>query len=340
MARKTYRKIVVTPELLEQVNKENLKLMARFLKEKNTRSSNLTVEGYRSDLNIFWCWNLQNNDNKFFIDIKKIEFADFFSYVVEELHWGSSRFSRLRSCLSSFSQFIEKFFDSEYSGFRNVILKTIENMPKVAQREKTVLTDDQVDNLLNYLSVTIDEPQQALWVALGIASGARFSELLRFETSNIDEDNTSFNGIFIETLKPIVTKGRGKSGKLLKKYIIKDIFLKYYNPWLIEREKIMKENGKEHNFIFIKLNGDPAVSGTVRSWIGKMTRFLGTDLYAHALRHRACTALARYKLPQNLIKELMGWSGLEMVNLYTDLEAKDTVWDELENMKKPLSEIQ
>ena len=340
MARKTYRKIVVTPELLEQVNKENIKMMERFLKEKATRSSSLTVDGYHSDLNIFWVWNLENNDNKFFVDIKKIEFADFFSYVVDELHWGSSRFARLRSCLSSLSQFIEKFFYSEFPNFKNVILKTIENMPKVAQREKTILTDQQIQDLLDYLSVTINEPQQALWLALGISSGARFSELLRFETSHIDENCTAFNDIFLETTKVLKTKGRGRGGKLLKKYIIKDMFLKYYGPWLIEREKIMKENNQEHDFIFIRADGRPASSGTIRSWLGKMTRFLGTDLYPHALRHFTCTLLARYKLPQNLIKELMGWSGIEMVSVYTDLEAKNTVWDELENMKKPIQEIQ
>lgn len=336
MARKTYRRIIVTPELLEKVNKENIKLTERFLKEKATRSSNLTVEGYRSDLNIFWCWNLEHNDNKFFIDIKKIEFADFFNYVVEELRWGSSRFSRLRSCLSSFSQFIEKFYDSEYKDFRNVILKVIESMPKVEQREKTVLSDEQIENLLQYLSETIKEPQQAAWLALAIASGCRFSELLRFETTNIDKNNLAFNQIFIETLRPIRTKGRGRNGKMQNKYIILDVFLPYYEKWLVEREKIMKENSKEHDFLFIKLDGSPATSGTVRSWLGKMTRFLGTDIYPHCFRHYVTTKLSKYKLPEKLITEILGWSNSIMIQTYNDQTAKNTEWAELENMKKPL----
>ncbi len=340
MSRKTFRKIVVTPELLEKVNKENLKLMNRFLKEKSTRSSPLTVDGFHSDLNIFWVWNLENNENKFFIDIKKIEFADFFNYAVEDLSWGSSRFSRLRSCLSSFSQFIERFYDSEYKDFRNVILKVVESVPKVAEREKTVLSDEQVENLLDYLHNKIDEKQQSCWLALAIASGCRFSELLRFETTHIDENNFAFNNIFLETKKQLQTKGRGRNGKMQLKYIIADVFLPYYREWLPIREKIMLENNQKHDFLFIRADGRPASSGTVRSWLGKMTRFAGTDIYPHCFRHFVTTKLSKYKLPENLIKEILGWQNTIMIQTYNDQTVKDTVWDELENMKKPLSDIQ
>jgi len=34
-----------------------------------------------------------------------------------------------------------------------------------------------------------------------------------------------------------------------------------------------------------------------------------------------------------LIKDLVGWSGLEMVNLYNDLTSKDKEWSELDNLK-------
>jgi len=75
MPRKTFKKVITSPELLKQVNIENTKLMERFLKEKNTRCSDKTIDGYFSDLNIFFVWNLLNNKNKFFPEIKKIEFA-------------------------------------------------------------------------------------------------------------------------------------------------------------------------------------------------------------------------------------------------------------------------
>ena len=81
MPRKTYRKLITTPELIEKINGENAKLAEKFLKEKATRSSGMTIKSYHSDLNLFFVWNLLNNDNKFFIDIRKLEFANFFSFT-------------------------------------------------------------------------------------------------------------------------------------------------------------------------------------------------------------------------------------------------------------------
>src|SRR5574343_877384 len=101
MARKTYRKVIVTEELLQQVNPENKKLVERFLKEKSTRTSEVTIKNYKSDSNIFFVWNLKYNDNKLFTDIKKLELSDFFSFTIEELKWGSARNNRVRSFLSS-----------------------------------------------------------------------------------------------------------------------------------------------------------------------------------------------------------------------------------------------
>ena len=331
--RKTFKKIIVTDELLKQINPKNMQLKNSFLKEKNTRSSSTTISAYDSDLNIFFTWNLLSNDNKFFIDIKKLEFANFFSYVTDELMWNSARFSRLRACLSSLSQFIEKFYDEEYPMFKNVILKVISPMPKSASREKTLLTEEDIYRLLEHLEKK--DAQQACWLALAFSSGARFSELFRFTINNIDVNKTAFDGIFLETTTPIKTKGRTKSGKMLYKYIIKDIFVPYYEKWLIERASIMKETShEEHGYLFIKKDGSKAEDGTVRSWISGMSNFMGVTVYPHCFRHAITTHLSKIGLPHQLIQEIMGWQSLSMVQIYDDTSIKDKEWEELKVMKK------
>jgi integrase len=337
VGRKTYRKVITSPELEEQINPKNKQLIQRFLREKNTRCSDGTIEAYKSDLNIFFTWNLLNNENKFFVNIKKLEFAEFFAYCVEELKWGSARFGRMKSCLSAFSNFIETYYDEEYPNFRNIILKTIESMPKNPIREKTVLSEQQVNGLLEYLSNEINRPQEACLLALAIGSGARVSELLRFTTSIINENHTAFDDMFLETLKPIKTKGRTKAGKLLTKYIIKDVFLPYYKAWLPEREKIMKEHGEEHDYIFIRRDGKPATVDTVRGWMEKWEKFLGVPFYPHCLRHYIVTHLTRLGLSSDFIIEIMGWTSSEMYKIYNDLSAKDREWKELEKLKNYLS---
>lgn len=337
MPRKTFKLRTTSIELLDKVNPENMKLVKRFLKEKKTRSSELTIKNYESDLNIFLTWNLQNNDDKFFIDIRKLEFSDFFSFGVDEMKWGSARFSRMKSVLSSFSNFIERFYDEEYKNFKNVILRAVESMPKNIRREKTILTEQQVKSLFNYIETELKDAQIACWLALAIGSGSRFAELLRFTIDNIDENNTAFEDIFLETLKPIKTKGRGSEGKMLYKYIIKDIFLPYYKKWLPIREAILKNNNIEHNYVFIKDDGNVITEVVVRGWIKKIEDFLEIPFYAHSLRHYFTTYLSSHGIPHELIKEIVGWANLDMVFLYDDVSAKDKRWKELEKFKKTLN---
>ena len=331
MPRKTFSKKITSPELIAKINPENVKLAKRFLKEKSTRTSDKTIGIYESNLNIFFVWNLLYNDNKPFTEIKKLEFSDFFSFVVDEMKIGASRQNNLRSVLSSMSIFIERFLDEDYPNFRNVILRIVESAPKDLRREKTILTDEQVESLLEHLSNT--DAQKACWLALAITSGARFSELLRFDLDIIDINHTAFGDIFIETKKQIKTKGRGKGGKLLYKYILRDKFLPYYNAWMEKRTEILKAKGLEHVSMFIKIDGTPATESTVRNWIAEFEEFLGVPFYAHALRHYLTTLLSKKNIPHPLIKEIFGWESLEMVSLYDDASARDKTWKELENFK-------
>jgi len=334
MSRKTYKNIITNEELTAQINPENLKLMRQFLKEKNTRSSDGTIKGYESDLTIFFTWNLLNNDNKLFTDMRKLQLSEFFSFAVQDLHWGSSRFSRCKATLSSLSNFIEKFLDDAYPVFRNNVLKAVESMPKNVVREKTILTDEQVNGLLKYFEE--NDPQIACWLALAIASGGRFSELSRFSIDIIDIDHLVFQDIFIETLKPIKTKGRTKIGKLLYKYIIKDIFVPYYKKWLPIREDIMLKHNQDHNSIFINSNGEVAQESTIRGWVKKIEDFLGIPFYPHAARHYFATYLIKANLPLSLIQEICGWSSSEMIKIYDDTSVKDKTFLELDNLKSNL----
>jgi site-specific recombinase XerD len=139
--------------------------------------------------------------------------------------------------------------------------------------------------------------------------------------------------LFLETLKPLRTKGRGKDGKLLYKYILRERFLPYYRTWLKDRENILKAKNQETTSLFIKDNGTPATEGLVRGWISMIEDFLRVPCYPHMFRHFLVTEFSRKNIPPMLIKEIVGWSSLEMVALYNDLSAKDTKWVELDNLR-------
>jgi len=331
MPRKTFSKRITNQALTEKILPTNIDLMEQFLKDKSIRTSDKTIGVYRSNLTIFFTWNLQFNNNKRFTDIKKIEFSNFFFYAATELKLGSSRLNNLRSTLSSLSGFIEKFYSEEYPNFRNVILTVVESSPREERREKTVLKDDQIEDLLEHLKKT--DSQQACWLALAICSGARFSELLYFEVDLIDENKTAFGDLFLETTRPIKTKGRGKSGKLIYKYILRDKFLPFFRVWLEERATIQAKTGNTNNRLFIKPDGTPATDSVVRGWISDFENYLGVPFYAHACRHYLTTLLSRKNIPPNLIQAIMGWSSLQMVDIYNDQTIGEMNFPELENLR-------
>lgn len=334
--RKTYRKVITSPELTEQINSENMKLMERYLKNFATKRSPKSVVVYRSNLIIFFTWNLLYNDNKLFTDIKKFEMLDFFDFCVTDLKWNSNRFSQAHSSLSSFSDWIENMYDEKYPMFRNIV-KKVEKPDKEAVRKKSIFKKEELDKLMIYLG-EINKPQEQCLLALMMGSGARISELVRFTTKMIDENNTAFEDLFLETTEEMQVKGRGVNGKYIERYIIKDIFLPYYKKWLPIREEIMKENNKSHDYIFIKENGDPAVVSTIRSWMEKWDDVLDKHLYAHSLRHYWTTYLLGVGIEKELVQELQQWSSDSLVNLYNDATAKDRKWKSLDKLKSALEQ--
>ena len=336
--RKTFRKVITSPELTAQINKDNIKLMERFLKNFATKRSPKSVTVYRSNLIIFLTWNLLYNENKLFTDIRKIEYADFFDFCVSELRWNANRYHQCHSSLSSFSAWIENYFDEDYPQFRNLLPK-IEKPSKEAIREKTILKEEDIDKIFSILEEENRTQEQCL-LALAISCGARVSELAQFTLSLIDEENTVFDGLFLETTEKIRTKGSGVQGKMLKKYILKDMFLPYYHKWLAERDEIIKKTNQDHDFIFITKDGSPANADRLRDWISTWGDIIEQPIYPHSLRHYQISLLKRLGIDDDLIVYLTGWAegtGHTMISIYNDNELTDTQFACLDNLKKFLN---
>ena len=344
LPRKTFKKVTTSPELIEKINLQNKKLIDLFLKSKGRKCSDATLKNYKSDLNIFFCWVLNNCDNKYFPDIKKFEMSDFFSYTVDELQWSGKRFARMRSTLSSLSDVFLKFFEDDYPRFRNYINSVIEPIPKEPVREKTVLSDEEIKQLLDYLDSDEKFVTEACVLALAIYSGCRISELLQFNIDTIDVNHLAYGNSFLETTHKIRTKGAGKQGKLLNKYIIKDLFLPYYNKYLQYRAEIVKKTKTDSKALFLQNTGKPIKVSTLRSWALSWENIVGKPMYIHALRHLFVTTLTKKGLSDELIISIVGWSSAEMKKIYTDIDDKDRNWDKdlskLESFIKEEKEIE
>ena len=65
MGRGTVYNNITSPELVEQISQENKDLMNDFLEYlQSIDRAATTIKVYRNNLEIFFVWNLQNNNNK------------------------------------------------------------------------------------------------------------------------------------------------------------------------------------------------------------------------------------------------------------------------------------
>lgn len=245
MGRSTVYNHIVSKEKMDMVNPENIELGEDWLEYlQSIDRSPQSIVAYRNDLKIFWVWNLEFNKNKFFTDLTKREIAKFQNHALNTWGWSPNRIRRVKSCLSSLSNYIENVLDDEeeFQNFKPIIRK-IENPVKNVVREKTVLSDEQVENLLDTL-VERKEYERAAGVAIVAFSGMRKAELLQMKVEYFNEDHFVYDAMW-KTDK-IRTKGFGRLGHQMEKFVLYGA-KPYIDLWLQYR----KENGIESEWMFL-----------------------------------------------------------------------------------------
>lgn len=320
MARKTKMNSITSPELLSQVNKDNQTLLRDFLDYlRAVQRSETTINGYENDIQIAWVWCLQHNDNKFFVDWTKRNVLAYQNWLLNSNENSPARIRRLKAALSSLSNYITSVLDDEYPTFRNIISK-VENPVNQPVREKTVWEDEELDDLLEALTLRKDY-EKACYLALAMYSGRRKSELCRFKVSDFSEDNLVCEGALWKS-SPIKTKGRG-GGKFIPCYTLAKKFRPYLEQWLNYRA----EHGIESEWLFPnKSNPEEYVKiTTINSWSNTFSRIAGKPAYIHSLRHYFTTSLVRSGIPDNVITQIVGWESADMCKLYTDIDADEQI---------------
>ena len=323
MPRKTKQNDITSPELLRQVNPDNMRLKQDFLDYlRSVQRSPKTIAGYDNDIDIFWVWNLTRNNNKFFPKITKRDYAAYQSWLINENGNSPARVRRLKSAISSMSNFVANMLDDEdeFRDFRSVVRK-VENPAMQQVRKKTVWSDEALDELLDKLTEN-GQHKKACAVALAMCSGRRKAELCRFRVDDFKSENLVCGGALYKTSEPIQTKGFGL-GKFIYCYTLAKKFQPYFDAWTNQR----KELGIESEWLFPAAGSPNEQMGdtTLNSWANTFSRMTGEDFYWHSLRHYFTTHLAKLGLPDNVIQEIVGWESADMVRVYKDMSAEEQI---------------
>lgn len=317
MARETkYNNNLVTEEKLKKVCQDNLVLLSDFLEYcKASNKSPKTIYQYKNQLQIFFVWNAEKNNNIFFVNIKKRDYIRFFSYLSNDLDSSPNRVASIRSAISSLSNYVETVLDDEFPTFKNGI-KSLEPIQREAVREKTVVGEEIIADIFSAL-VAAKKYQQACFLGLLVASGMRKSEVLQLKVEDFTTNKKVVLGCMYETGK-MRTKGRGKQGKVMTRYVFKELFDPYLELWLKERERL----GINNEYLFLRYkHGEflQAHTATLNSWSRKISSIGGIDFYPHCMRHYFTTMLKRQGYPDDIIVMIQKWANSQMVKIYNDL---------------------
>lgn len=331
MSRKTVQHRYFTEEKWAEVNKENKQLYDEFFVYcRSTDKSPDTIESYASNLRIWFLWMLDYANNKRFYDITKRDIMNFQDWMMNKQGLSSNRVRQLKSSVSSMSNFIVDMLDKEYPDFKNIVNK-IKPPAKQSVREKTVLSNEQVEELLKKL-VDMKKYQQACLLACLAGSGVRKGEIIQFKVNFFDDSRYDEESGFYVTAE-IRTKGAGRAGKIMSKFVIKDIIYPYLQLWLKQREEL----GINCEELFVsKYGGEtkPASKDTVDSFMLTFSKLTGLDIYCHAFRHYAATWLKKNGVEISKIRDFLGHNDSSTTEIYIDIGKEDNLKDMLGFMKK------
>lgn len=317
MGRSTNKVLKADHEILEKINDENKDLMDDYINYLyTTDKSEATITVYKSNLNIIMCWLYDRCGNKPFFEITKRDIMNFQNFMVRN-KLSSSRIRHIRSTMSSISDYIERMLDDVYPDFRNLIGK-IPPPPSNATREKTVLSEGDLEELLSVL-VSTKRYQVACFVAMSAYGGARKSETIQYQASWFNDDNL-INGLW--KTPPIRTKGSGSAGKRLNKFILKSKVEEYLNLWLKQREEL----GVDIDDLFVTKEDKKwirAKISTASSFMDTCSALMDINCYAHSLRHYYVTYLAKSNIPLDVIADIVGHESSSTTKIYNDTPKED-----------------
>ena len=320
MGRKTKMNSITSDDLLAQVNPDNMELLRDFLSYlRSVQRSETTIHGYENDIQIAWVWCLQFNNNSFFVNWTKRNIVAYQNWLLNSNENSPARIRRLKAALSSLSNYIESVLDDEFPGFRNIINK-VENPVNQPVREKTVLSEQDVEEMLSKL-IEKKKFEAACYIAVAAYGGRRKSEICRFRVSDFSDDKLVCGGSLWKS-DPIKTKGRA-NGKYLNCYTLVKQTKPYIEMWLSERERL----GINSQWLFpLKSDATKPISvSTVNSWMNSISKMTGLNIYAHGFRHFYTTMLSNQGLPDSVIKDIIGWQDISMVAVYLDRTTEDTL---------------
>ena len=272
-----------TPELWEQVNPENKRILDDFLAEyKQRKMSKGTIAGYKNDLRIILIYILKELNNQSILNLKKKDFRGLSLYFTDECGMSAARTNRLKSAVNSMLTFCEE--DDDYDYEVNYA-KKVRGIPKERVKDDEDNFFFTFDEFMKVRDILIERGrlQDACLWSLGFDSGARKNELFQVTKYGLLDGNKT----------NIVVGKRGKKFPLVYLDDTKEIIRMY-----------LEERGDDDiDSLWIKGSGDNkspiSDSNVLYDRICSISKILSEvrgeecNIFTHTMRHSRLECLSQ-----------------------------------------------
>ncbi|MCQ4922972.1 tyrosine-type recombinase/integrase [Tissierella carlieri] len=302
-------------------NALNLFLLDRELKG-NTEK---TIKNYKQQIQYFidFIGNINTSD----ITLKSL--TDYQFYLMNKDKYDNHPFKineigtigkvTVQSYLRQLRVFIKYLYDEEY--LKDDLTKKFK-LPKAPKKVIEILTDDEIDILLNaYKENSEFQLRNKCIIALMLDSGLRRNEILTLE----------YNNIYL-TQNYIKVLGKGQKERLVPLGLMtKKLLMKYFNL------RSMPEY--ETNKLFMDRNLKPMSDNAIKMMFTRLRNKTGIErLHPHILRHTFATKYIINGGDIFSLQQILGHTSLDMVRRYSHLASSYVI----ANHKRlsPLDQIQ
>lgn len=252
-----------------------------------------TVNSYKEDL--------KKMDKALKKDFRVLNNKDIQNYIQNNLKdLNASSVSRTISTLKSLYKYLKINGQIKTNPVSNI------NTPKKAQKLPKVLSEDEVNNLLDINLKTDFDYRNKAMLELMYSSGLRVSELINLTLNDIDTKSAIVR-VFGKGSKERVIPLDEYACEALDNYI------------LYHRYNLFKHG--ENNYLFLNNHGEKMTRQGFFKILQKLAKEknIKTSFSPHTLRHSFATHLLKHGADLRSIQELLGHSDISSTQIYTHI---------------------
>ncbi len=252
-----------------------------------------TVNSYKEDL--------KKMDKTLKKDFRVLNNKDIQNYIQNDLKdLNASSVSRTISTLKSLYKYLKINGQIKTNPVSNI------NTPKKAQKLPKVLSEDEVNNLLDINLKTDFDYRNKAMLELMYSSGLRVSELINLTLNDIDTKSAIVR-VFGKGSKERVIPLDEYACEALDNYI------------LYHRYNLFKHG--ENNYLFLNNHGEKMTRQGFFKILQKLAKEknIKTSFSPHTLRHSFATHLLKHGADLRSIQELLGHSDISSTQIYTHI---------------------